>query len=142
MSLRRKWDPPPPPPPASECVPPPGTKGGARPPAGEGVGESQFQRLEEKLITLSTLWKKLFFSAMSWPTVLPLCPPGSRPRPPCCPRVTASCPRSASMRSARRASWWPSWRPRPGRSARCSPTSTRYPASVTTRKKIVAGCDD
>jgi hypothetical protein len=31
--------------PASECAPPPGTKGGggAHSPAGEGVGESQFQ---------------------------------------------------------------------------------------------------
>jgi hypothetical protein len=32
--------------------------GGARSPAGEGVGESQFQRLEKKLSTLSTLWYK------------------------------------------------------------------------------------
>jgi hypothetical protein len=35
---------------------PPGTKGGggAHSPAGEGVGESQFQRLETKLSTLSS----------------------------------------------------------------------------------------
>ncbi len=47
---------PPTPSPASECAPPPGTKGGAHSPAGEGVGESQFQRLEKRLSTLSTLW--------------------------------------------------------------------------------------
>jgi hypothetical protein len=42
---------------ASECAPPPGTKGGgAHTRAGEGLGESQFQRLEEKLSTLPTLW--------------------------------------------------------------------------------------
>jgi hypothetical protein len=28
-------------------------------PAGEGVGESQFRRLEKKLSTLSTLWIKV-----------------------------------------------------------------------------------
>jgi hypothetical protein len=28
-------------------------------PAGEGVGESQFRRLEKKLSTLSTLWEHL-----------------------------------------------------------------------------------
>jgi hypothetical protein len=35
---------------ASECVPPPGTKGGgAHSPAGKGLGESQFRRLEKGL---------------------------------------------------------------------------------------------
>jgi hypothetical protein len=35
---------------ASECAPPAGTKGGgAFPPAGEGLGESQFRRLEQSL---------------------------------------------------------------------------------------------
>jgi hypothetical protein len=44
---------------ASEYTPPPGTKvGGGTLPAGEGVGESQFQRLEKKLSTLSTLCYK------------------------------------------------------------------------------------
>ncbi len=33
--------------------------GGAHSPAGEGLGESQFQRLEKKLITLPTLWGRL-----------------------------------------------------------------------------------
>ncbi len=55
MSPRRNWDSPTPSP-ASECAPSPGTKGGgAHPPSGEGVGESQFRRLEKKLNTLSTL---------------------------------------------------------------------------------------
>ncbi len=36
---------------ASECAPPPGTKGGggALSPVGEGLGESQFRRLEKSL---------------------------------------------------------------------------------------------
>ncbi len=46
--------PPPPPSPASECAPPPRT-GGAHSSADEGVGEVQFQRLEKKLSTLTTL---------------------------------------------------------------------------------------
>ena len=33
-----------------------GGGGGAHSPAGEGLGESQFQRLEKKLSTLPTLW--------------------------------------------------------------------------------------
>ncbi len=47
---------------ASGCAPPPGTKGGgegAHSPAGEGLGESQFRRLERKLSTLPTLWRKV-----------------------------------------------------------------------------------
>jgi hypothetical protein len=41
----------------SECAPPPGTKGGsAHSPAGEGLGESQFRRLDKKLSILPTLW--------------------------------------------------------------------------------------
>jgi hypothetical protein len=51
MSPRRNWDSPTPSL-ASECAPPPGTKGGAHSPAGEGLGESQFRRLEKKLSTL------------------------------------------------------------------------------------------
>ncbi len=31
--------------------------GGSHSPAGEGLGESQFRRLEKKLSTLPTLWK-------------------------------------------------------------------------------------
>jgi hypothetical protein len=56
MSPRRHWDSPN----LSlrrECAPPPGTKGsGAHSPAGKGLGESQFRRLEKKLSTLPTLW--------------------------------------------------------------------------------------
>jgi hypothetical protein len=49
MSHRRNWDSPTPSL-ASECAPPPGTKGGgAHSPAGEGLGESQFRRLEKSL---------------------------------------------------------------------------------------------
>ncbi len=42
---------------ASECAPPPRTGGGegADSPGGEGLGESQFRRLEKKLSTLPTL---------------------------------------------------------------------------------------
>jgi hypothetical protein len=59
MSPRRNWDSPTPSL-ASECAPPPEPKGGgvAHSRAGEGLGESQFQRLEKKLSTLPTLWKK------------------------------------------------------------------------------------
>jgi hypothetical protein len=42
--------------PRSECALPPEPKGGAHSPAGEGLGESQFQRREKKLSTLFTLW--------------------------------------------------------------------------------------
>ncbi len=41
---------------ASKCVPPPTTKGGGHSPAEEGVGGSQFIRLEKKPSTLSTQW--------------------------------------------------------------------------------------
>jgi hypothetical protein len=42
---------------ASECAPPPRYQGGgAYSPAGEGLGESHFRRLEKKLSTLPTLW--------------------------------------------------------------------------------------
>ncbi len=51
MSPRRKWDSPNPSL-ASECAPSPRTGGGAHSPAGEGLGESQFLRLEKKLSTL------------------------------------------------------------------------------------------
>jgi hypothetical protein len=55
MSPRRNWDSPNPPL-ARECAPPPRTRGGgAHSPAGEGLGESQFRRLEKKLSTLPTL---------------------------------------------------------------------------------------
>ncbi len=56
MSPRRNWDSHTPSL-ASECAPPPGTKDGglAHSPADEGLGESQFRRLEKKLITLPIL---------------------------------------------------------------------------------------
>ncbi len=53
MSPRRNWDNTKPSI-ASECAPPPGT-GGAHSPEGEGLGESQFRRLEKKLSALPTL---------------------------------------------------------------------------------------
>jgi len=56
MSPRRNWDSPnlsl-----VSECAPPP--PWGVHPPAGEGLGESQFRRLEKKLSTLPTLCSNL-----------------------------------------------------------------------------------
>ncbi len=56
MSPRRNWDSPTPLA-ESECALPPGIKGGrAHSPAAQGVGESQFLRLEKKLSTLPTLW--------------------------------------------------------------------------------------
>jgi hypothetical protein len=55
MSPCRNWDSPTPLA-ASECALPPGPKGGrAHSPAAQGVGESQFLRLEKKLSTLPTL---------------------------------------------------------------------------------------
>jgi hypothetical protein len=55
MSPRWNWDSPNPSL-ASECAPPRGTTGGgAHSPVGDGLGESQFQRLEKKLSTLPTL---------------------------------------------------------------------------------------
>jgi hypothetical protein len=58
MSPRRNWDSPTPSL-ASECAPPPRTVcGGAHSPAGEGLEESQFRRLEKKLSTLPTLWTR------------------------------------------------------------------------------------
>ncbi len=44
--------------PASWPFPP--ERGGAHSPAGEGLVESQFRRLEKKLSTLPTLWCKLW----------------------------------------------------------------------------------
>jgi hypothetical protein len=55
MSPRRNWDSPNPSL-ASECALPPKPGGEAQSPAGEGLGESQFRRLEKKLSTLRTLW--------------------------------------------------------------------------------------
>jgi hypothetical protein len=57
MSPRLNWDSPSPSL-ASECAPLPrtgGGGGGAHSPAGEGLGKSQFRRLEKKLSTLHTL---------------------------------------------------------------------------------------
>jgi hypothetical protein len=59
MSPRRNWDSPNPSL-ASECAPPPQNGDGAQLPAGEGLGESQFRRLEKKLSTLPILWRRLF----------------------------------------------------------------------------------
>ncbi len=59
MSPRRNWDSPTPSL-ASECAPPHYTKGGGtHTPAGEGLGESQFRRLEKRLSTLPTLCSSL-----------------------------------------------------------------------------------
>ncbi len=56
--------------PASECGPPE-TKGKG----GEGVGESQFQRLEKKLGTLSTLWSYPSMGLPDWnPSPCQQCP--------------------------------------------------------------------
>jgi hypothetical protein len=55
MSPRRNWDSANPSL-ASQFGPPPRTGGGAHWPTGEGVGESQFRRLEKQLSTLPTLW--------------------------------------------------------------------------------------
>jgi hypothetical protein len=50
MSPRQLWDSPTPSLPSEcACAPPPGTKAGAHSPAGEGLGESQFRRLEKSL---------------------------------------------------------------------------------------------
>ncbi len=54
MSPRRNWDSPNPPL-ASVCATPPEPGRGAHSPAGEGLGESQFRRLEKKLSTLPNL---------------------------------------------------------------------------------------
>jgi hypothetical protein len=54
MSLRRNWDSPMHPPLSPASVPLPPEPGGAHSPAGEGLGESQFRRLEKKLSTLPT----------------------------------------------------------------------------------------
>ncbi len=54
MSPRLNWDPPTLSP-ARECAPPPVNKGGTHSPAGDGVGEPKFQRLEKRLSPLSTL---------------------------------------------------------------------------------------
>jgi hypothetical protein len=56
MSPRRNWDSPNPSL-ASECASPLQNRGGgAHSPAGEGLGESYFRRLEKKPNTLPTLW--------------------------------------------------------------------------------------
>ncbi len=58
MSPRWNWDSPTPSL-ASEYAPSPGIKGwGTHSPAGGGLGESQFRRLEKKLTTLPTLWSR------------------------------------------------------------------------------------
>ncbi len=61
MSPRRNWDSPGVPPPLSppSVTLPSEPKGGAHAPAGEGLGKSQFRRLEKKLSTLPTLWFKI-----------------------------------------------------------------------------------
>ena len=62
MSPRRNWDSPTPFL-AREWALPPVTKGGeAYSPAGEGLGKSQFRRLEKRLSTLPTLC--IYFSAI------------------------------------------------------------------------------
>ncbi len=68
---RRNWDSPTPSL-AVECAPPPGSKRrGAHSPAGEGLGESQFRRLEKKLSTLPTLWYKVLVAGgLSYYTTL------------------------------------------------------------------------
>jgi hypothetical protein len=58
-----------PPPLSPASVPLPQNGGGAHSPAGEGLGESQFRRLEKKLSTLPTLWRILYhipFTLISW----------------------------------------------------------------------------
>jgi hypothetical protein len=64
MSPHRNWDSPNPYL-ASECAHPPRNGGGgAHSSAGEGLGESQFRRLEKKLSTLPALWiepKRLWY---------------------------------------------------------------------------------
>jgi hypothetical protein len=55
MSPRRNWDSSNPSP-ASECAHPPNQRVGSHSPAGGGLEESQFRRLEKKLSTLPTLW--------------------------------------------------------------------------------------
>ncbi len=48
--------------PASVPLPP--EAGGGHSPAGEGLGESQFRRLEKKLSTLPTLWHRIWTKAL------------------------------------------------------------------------------
>jgi hypothetical protein len=62
MSPRRNWVSPNPLSPASVTLPPEPKGAGTHSPAGEGLGESQFRRLEKKLRTLSTLrsWGRVF----------------------------------------------------------------------------------
>ncbi len=72
MFPRRNWDPPPSP--TSVCAPSlREVKGGGTLTCGERVGESQFQRLEKKLSSLSTLCfhyslVETFFCFYSWGT--------------------------------------------------------------------------
>ena len=67
MSPRRNWDSPSPSPLPQASVPHPVTKvgGGQHSPAGEGVGESPFRRLEKKLSTLPPLWNVLSVHKLS-----------------------------------------------------------------------------
>jgi hypothetical protein len=55
LSTRPNWDSPTPSPPSESVLPPGAKRGGTHSPAGEGVGECQFGRLEKKPSTLSTL---------------------------------------------------------------------------------------
>ncbi len=55
MSPRRHWDSPTPSLSLASVPLPPGPRGEAHSPAGEGLGESQFRRLQKKLSTLPTL---------------------------------------------------------------------------------------
>jgi hypothetical protein len=66
MSPRRNYDSPTPSL-ASECASPLGTRGCSHSPADEGLGESQFRRLEKKLSTLPALCLKLSSNILKWP---------------------------------------------------------------------------
>ncbi len=57
MSPRRNWDSPAPSLASEFVCPSPESMGGAHSPADEGLGESQFRRLEKRLSTLPTLWE-------------------------------------------------------------------------------------
>jgi hypothetical protein len=75
MSPRRNWGSTPTPlSPASVPLPPEPGGGRAHSPAGEGLGESHFRRLEKKLSTLPTLWRRhsvyLLSSYLALPSLL------------------------------------------------------------------------